>query len=93
MNLEKLREQIDAINRELVELFGKRLELAKEIARIKKREKLPILDEARERRQYEALRKLATERGLSPMIIEEMFRLFIEYSRLEMAIAMEEAGK
>jgi chorismate mutase / prephenate dehydrogenase len=93
MTLEELRMKIDAINRELIELFGKRLELTKEVARVKKEKNLPVLDESREALQYEALRKLAKDRGLSPMIIEEVFRLFIDYSRLEMAIVMKEVEK
>ena len=49
MKLEKLRRSIDSIDDEILNLFLKRLELCKEIGRLKKDEKLPVFDSKRER--------------------------------------------
>ena len=82
--MKKLRDQIDAVDRQIVALLGKRLEIAREIARVKKREKLPILDAKREALIREELRSLAKEQGLSAPVVEEIFQLILDYSRLEM---------
>ena len=44
MKLEKLRRSIDSIDSEILNLFLKRLELCKEIGKLKKDEKLPVFD-------------------------------------------------
>ncbi len=49
MGLEDLRKAIDSVDDELVSLFEKRLSLAKEVARIKKAENIPIVNTSRER--------------------------------------------
>jgi len=84
MILNELRMQIDALNCQLVELLGKRTEVAREIARIKKRDKLPILDPGRERTIKDEVRQLARANRISVAVVEEMFDLLLEYTRLEM---------
>lgn len=84
MTLELLREEIDAINGQLVELIGKRTEAARAIAQIKKRENLPILDAARERTIQDEVRRLARANRVSVSVVEEIFRLLLDYTRLEM---------
>ena len=49
MNLQDYRKEIDAIDDELVRLFGKRMDIAAKIADYKKENNLPILVPARER--------------------------------------------
>lgn len=89
MNMQELRKEIDAINEELIALLGKRLDVAKKIARVKKAEALPVLDTQREQNQLGKIRELAKRHNLSPAIVEEMFDLFIDYTRFEMALEME----
>lgn len=48
MNLDECRQQIDEIDREIVELLGRRSEIAAEIGKIKALAGLPILDWQRE---------------------------------------------
>lgn len=86
MKLDELRAQIDAMNRQLVELIGKRTEVARQIARIKKKEKLPILDTEREEGIKEEMRQLARQNALSATVIADMFDLLLGYTRLEMEI-------
>ncbi len=50
MNIEELREKIDAIDNELLGLFEQRMELAKEIGIYKKEHSLPIRNRERERK-------------------------------------------
>ncbi len=49
MGLEELRERIDAIDTELVRLYGERMETARQIGRYKREHQLPVLDTERER--------------------------------------------
>lgn len=48
MTLENLRREITEIDREIMKLFEKRMNIAKEIAKIKKQIGLDILDKDRE---------------------------------------------
>jgi chorismate mutase len=84
MKLERLREEIDALNRELVDLLGKRTEVARKIARVKKEAELPVLDPDREQKIKEEMRRLARASRISASFIDELFDLLLEYTRLEM---------
>ena len=48
MNLSDVRREIDRIDSQLLPLFAARMEYAKEVARIKKAEGLPVLNASRE---------------------------------------------
>ena len=66
--------------------------MAKKIAKVKKKENMPIQDEVREKLLLEEIRMMAKEKGLSPAIMEEIFALFINYSRLIMKMEIERDG-
>ena len=83
-SLESLRHKIDHLNAEIIGLFSERLKIAKEIAKIKKERNLPVHDPAREQEQLQVLRDLAKLHGLSPAVIEEIFTLFVDYSKINM---------
>ena len=51
--LEEYRRQINSIDRELVQLFEKRMQIAIEIGNYKQENNLPILNEAREKQVIE----------------------------------------
>jgi chorismate mutase / prephenate dehydratase len=58
--LNKIREEIDSIDTELIELINKRARLAKNIGDIKKREKIPVLQKNREQIVIDHVKSLAT---------------------------------
>jgi chorismate mutase len=82
--LHELRHEIDAINHQLVTLLGKRLEVAREIAVIKRLQGLSILDDEREQRIKEEVKVLAKKQGLDKDLVEAVFQLILDYTRLEM---------
>ncbi len=88
MSLESLRHKIDNLNGEIIALFSERLKVAKEIAKVKKKHDLPVNDPLREEQQLELLRELSKKHDLSPAVIEEIFSLFVAYSKLNMKMEM-----
>lgn len=82
--LDTLRLEIDGVNRELISLLGKRIRIAREIARLKRAADLPLLDAGREESILIEMRSLAKEHKLSPPVVEELFQMVLDYTRLEM---------
>lgn len=79
MDIRQLREQIDAVDRELLALFVKRMEISEQIADRKKAENLPVFDAARER---EKLRTVAA--AVEPELessAKVLYSLLFELSR------------
>ncbi|HIQ67518.1 MAG TPA: chorismate mutase, partial [Candidatus Faecousia excrementigallinarum] len=59
MDITQLREKIDNIDDQLVELFTQRMEITRDIAAYKKENNLPIYVPARERQKLQEVAKLA----------------------------------
>lgn len=75
MKLEKLRRSIDSIDSEILNLFLKRLELCKEIGKLKKDEKLPVFDSKREN---EILSKVKEKSGKDFKYTKSLFLKIFE---------------
>ncbi|MEJ5173109.1 MAG: prephenate dehydratase [Hydrogenothermaceae bacterium] len=78
--LKKLREEIDKIDKSLVELINKRAELAKQVGEVKKKHNLPIFVPSREKEIFDRLEKLNTG-PLSNDVIKHIFREIISACR------------
>ena len=61
MDIKDLRVEIDNIDRQLVELFCRRMDIAKKVAQYKKENSLPVLDEKREEEKLLEISKAAGE--------------------------------
>lgn len=68
--LEKQRQEIDQLDRELVALFEKRMAVVTEIGEIKKSQNLPIFDEAREDAVIQRAKKRLINSEYAPYIDE-----------------------
>ena len=79
MNIEELRNEIDGIDKELVELFVKRMNVAAEVAAYKKETGKPVLDPARERALLQKVSDLAGEDMESQTRI--LYHLILSLSR------------
>lgn len=62
-NLSEIREQIDTIDKELIELFKKRMDCAKAVGYYKKENKVPVLNEKRENEILDAVEEKGGEYG------------------------------
>ena len=80
MNLEDYRREIDRINHEIVDLVGKRVNVAKEIGTYKEENDLDVVDEGREEKVKQQFEKLFDNEYLSPEKGREMAELLIEIS-------------
>lgn len=82
MELKQAREDIDKIDTEIIELVAKRLELAKEIAEIKKKLKLPLEDKEREEELLQSRIKTVKEFGYDDAeFVKHLFVLLIKKSK------------
>ena len=78
--LNHLRQEIDALDRELIQLFAKRLELVSQVGEVKHEKGLPIYAPERELAMLQARREEATKAGISPQLIEDVLRRFMRES-------------
>ena len=80
MELKDLREQINAINQQMLDLFSQRMEVSADIARYKAAHELPILDEAREAEILQNISANANENYRFETV--EMFRTLMNLSKM-----------
>lgn len=72
--LAQLRDQIDAVDQDVMSLLLRRLELVSQVGQLKGQHGLPIYAPERERSMIAARRAEAERRGLSPDLIEDVLR-------------------
>lgn len=78
--LRGLRDELDAVDAELIELAARRQQLVSEIGGLKKRHGRQLRDFRREREVLEGARRAAEMRGLDPELAEDLFQRLIEAS-------------
>ncbi|MDZ7701223.1 MAG: chorismate mutase [Halobacteriales archaeon] len=83
MSLEELREEIESIDRELVELIAQRTYVAETIARVKADRDLPTVDEGQEQRVMERAGENADRFDVDTNLVKAVFRLLIELNKVE----------
>lgn len=74
----ELREEINGLNVQIVELLARRVEVARRIGEAKRERNLPIVDRTREGKVYVRVRELAMEWDLDPEGVEKVFREIVE---------------
>jgi chorismate mutase len=83
MSLEELRDEIETIDRELVELIARRTYVADTIARVKERRDLPTTDEAQEQAVMDRAGENAEQFDVESNLVKAIFRLLIELNKVE----------
>ncbi len=79
--LEKLRERIRALDRELIRLVGERRSLALEIGSVKEALGLPVLDPAQEARVVRRAAETARELGVEEEVTRDVIWRIIASAR------------
>ncbi|MBR3672554.1 MAG: chorismate mutase [Spirochaetia bacterium] len=80
MDLDELRKEIDAVDRQIVALFEKRMEISERIAAYKQKVGMQVRDEKREQEKIRQVQNL-THTEFNRQHIEELYTLFISLSR------------
>lgn len=79
--LESLRQEIDSIDKALLDQIKRRIAVAKVIGDYKKANNLPVYQPEREKLIIESKRELAKQAGLDEELVEKLFTEIIEYCR------------
>jgi chorismate mutase len=81
MSIEELRNEIDRIDDEIINLLGKRKDLVAEIAKIKKESDNPVYDKDREQKIIGKLKKMAKEKGLDENFVSSLYAIILKDSK------------
>ncbi|WP_066504048.1 chorismate mutase [Abyssisolibacter fermentans] len=79
-NLDKLRDEIDMIDKELVEILEKRMKIAMDVGKYKKENGLPILNKEREKQVLERISNYVEDDNLKKYILE-LFQSIMDESK------------
>jgi isochorismate pyruvate lyase len=77
-NIQEIRDAIDMIDREIIQLFALRHEYVKEIVKYKSGDEEGIIARERKEQVLEQRRAWAEQKGLDADMMEEVFRLLID---------------
>ncbi len=80
--LDQLRDQIDSVDKQLVDLLAQRRRIVERVAEVKQQHDLPTSHPAREENLISTRRAQAAQAGLDPDYIEDLFRTVLRHSRV-----------
>ncbi|SDQ97579.1 chorismate mutase [Natronobacterium texcoconense] len=83
MSLDELREEIQSIDREIVELIAQRTYVADTIAQVKDEKDLPTTDEEQEQQVMDRAGENAERFDVDANLVKAIFRLLIELNKVE----------
>lgn len=75
--IEVLRNEINRLNKEIIDKLAERVNVAKHIGEVKTKYGKPIVDLSREEKVYEKIRDLAKDKGLDPEDVTQIFKAII----------------
>ena len=75
--LEKLRKDIDVVDRQLVALLVRRFSITRKIGIYKAQHCLPVFNKKREAEIIASKKALAKKLGINELLVEKIFRLVI----------------
>lgn len=91
MELSELRQKIDEIDKNIVELFEARMEISEQVAEYKIGRGMKVLDKDREAVKIEAVKAL-THSDFNAEAIEELYEKILYLSRKRQTEIMEDRG-
>ncbi|MUV90545.1 chorismate mutase [Halapricum sp. CBA1109] len=83
MSLDELREEIESIDREIVEKIAQRTYVADTIAQVKDERGLPTTDEDQEQAVMDRAGENAEQFDVDSNLVKAVFRLLIELNKVE----------
>ena len=85
--LDKQRAEIDAIDREIVSLFERRMQVVMDVARSKKENEMAIFDASREKEVIVKVQSYLTDEGLKEElreVYETLMKVSKDYQKIQM---------
>jgi len=92
IEIKKLRDNIDDIDRQILDLISRRLTQVQEVVTLKKAHNIPVYHPAREEDLISRLRSQAASSGIDPDFMEELYRVILRNSRMEQTVEMKQQG-
>ena len=83
MSLAELREEIESIDREIVELIARRTYVAETVAQVKADREMPTTDEKQEEQVMDRAGQNAEQFDVDANLVKAIFRLLIELNKVE----------
>ena len=80
--IEKLREKIDSLDDQLLQLLKKRLSISEQIGEVKSVNQINIFDSQREEMLFSSLEKKSEDLNMDKKFILNLWRLIIDQSHL-----------
>jgi chorismate mutase len=93
MSLVELREEIETIDREIVELIARRTYVAETVAQVKDERDMPTTDEDQEQRVMDRAGLNAERFDVDANLVKAIFRLLIELNKIEQRHNAETEGR
>lgn len=90
MSLDELREEIEEIDRDIVELIARRTYVADAVAGVKEQRDLATTDEAQEEAVMARAGRNAESFDLDSNLVKAVFRLLIELNKVQQRQSREE---
>jgi chorismate mutase len=83
MTLEELRDEIEGIDHDIVDLIARRTYVADTVARVKNEHDLATTDESQEEAVMERAARYAERYDVDSNMVKAIFRLLIELNKIE----------
>jgi len=80
-HLQKLRNDVQLIDRSIIKLLGKRFKATEQIQSIKRQLKMPINQKKREKELLEKYIKAAIKLNIPTPVINKLFKVVFSYSK------------
>ena len=77
--LDDLRKEIDLIDREIVNLIAKRIEVVKKVGQFKKENNIPVIDNSRFKKVLNKVGELAEKNKISKDFVKDIYNKIHEY--------------
>ena len=78
LDLSAIRQEIDAIDRRLVQVLAERSRLVEEVVHYKRAHGMRVVDRAREDQMIDRIAEVAREEGLDPRVAQHVLRTIID---------------
>jgi len=78
LDLQEIRQQIDAVDQRLVALLAERWQLVSEVVHYKRAHRMGVVDRAREDAMLATIAERAKEHGLDPRVAQQVLRTVID---------------